>query len=122
MKRLKSKVMEGFPVKIEIVKSRVLFTPENADEKAKLESLWRIMIDCVKDTRKMVPIGEYVPQKGDQSASFHIEGIEPNEQSFTEVRVEADTSVYCKTCNKVLKLRKGDIIPLCCGKLMEVVD
>lgn len=109
-------------MKIDIIKSRVVFTPENAEEKAKLENLWRIMIDCVKETRKMVPIGEYVPQKGDQSATFHIEGVEPNEQPYVEVRVEADTSVYCKTCNKLLNLKKGEVIPICCGRLMDIVD
>ena len=109
-------------MRIEMVKSRVILTPENADEKAKLESLWRVMIDCVKETRKLVPIGEYVPQKGDQSASFQIEGLEPQDQSFVEVRVEADTSVYCKTCNKMLNLKKGDVIPICCGKVMELVE
>jgi hypothetical protein len=24
------------------------------------------MVDCVKGTRKLVPVGEYVPQKNDQ--------------------------------------------------------
>lgn len=109
-------------MKIEMVKSRVILTPENADEKAKLENLWRVMIDCVKETRKLVPIGEYVPQKGDQSASFQIEGLEAGEQAYVEVRVAEDTSVYCKTCNKLLKLKKGEVIPLCCGQVMSVVD
>jgi hypothetical protein len=109
-------------MKIEMVKSRVVFTPENADEKAKMESLWRVMIDCVRETRKMVPIGEYVPQKGDLSASFHIEGLEPQDQSYVEVRLEADASVYCNTCNKLLKLKKGEVIPICCGRVMEIVE
>jgi hypothetical protein len=109
-------------LKIEMVKSRVIFTPEDADEKAKLENLWRVMIDCVKETRKLVPIGQYVPQAGDQSASFQIEGLEVDEQSFVEVRVQEDTSVYCKTCNKLLNLKKGEVIPLCCGQPMTVVD
>jgi len=109
-------------LKIEMVKSRVVLTPENAEEKAKLENLWRVMIDCVKETRKLVPIGEYVPQKGDQSASFQIEGLEAGEQAYSEVRVEEDTSVYCKTCNKLLNLKKGEVIPLCCGQVMSVVD
>ena len=34
-------------MKINIDKNLVEFTPENADEKAKLEALWRLMVDCV---------------------------------------------------------------------------
>ena len=80
------------------------------------------MIDCVKDSRKMVPVGEYVPDKGHNSASFYIEGLNPGDSSFAEVRLEHDESVYCKTCNKLLNLKTGEIIPICCGKMMEVVD
>ncbi len=80
------------------------------------------MIDCVKDTRKLVPIGEYVPAKNDRGASFYIEGLEPQDSTFAEVRVEHDTRVYCKTCNKLLSLKAGETIPLCCGKMMDIVD
>ncbi|GHU42970.1 hypothetical protein FACS1894190_12920 [Spirochaetia bacterium] len=36
--------------------------------------------------------------------------------------VEEDCEVYCKTCNKTINLTKGDPIPLCCGKPMEIID
>ncbi|GHV84037.1 hypothetical protein AGMMS50212_13770 [Spirochaetia bacterium] len=36
--------------------------------------------------------------------------------------VEEDCTVYCKTCNKTVELKKGDPIPLCCGKPMENID
>ena len=99
-----------------------MFSPENDEEKAKLTALWKIMIDCVKDSRKLVPVGEYVPVKSDKGASFYIEGLEPQDSTFTEVRVEHDTQVYCKTCNKLLSLKAGDVIPLCCGNMMQIVD
>jgi len=109
-------------MKMEIIKSRVLLTPENAEEKAKLETLWKVLIDCVDSSRKLVPIGEYVPQKGDTTASFHIEGIEADETVYAAVKVAEDTGVYCKICNKLQALKAGDPIPLCCGQLMVVVD
>jgi len=87
-----------------------------------LLALWKILVDCVGDSRKLVPLGEYVPLKSDKGASFHIEGLDPNETSFAEVKVEQNTQVYCKTCNKLLSLKAGDVIPLCCGVMMEVVE
>jgi hypothetical protein len=109
-------------MKIDIEKSRVSFSPENAEEKAKIEAIWRILVDCVGDSRKLVPIGEYSPQQGNASASFHIEGLEPQESSYVEVRVDSECEAFCKTCSKVVILKAGDVIPLCCGKMMEVVD
>lgn len=109
-------------IKIDIKKSHVVLAPENDEEKAKLTALWKLLVDCIGDSRKLVPIGEYVPQKGSLSASFHIEGIESESSSFVEVRVEKDESVYCKTCNKLLNLKAGEVIPLCCGSMMEIVE
>ena len=109
-------------IKIELEKSRVLLTPESDKERAKLEALWKVLIDCVNDSRKLVPIGEYIPEKGSKTASFTIEGLEPNDSSFVEVKVESDASVYCRTCNKLMNLKAGDIIPLCCGKYMDIID
>ena len=109
-------------MKIDIIKSRVIFKPENADEKAKLEAIWRILVDCVGDSRKLVPIGEYVPQKDSKGASFHIEGLEPDEVSYAEVSVEEDAVAYCKKCSKIVNLKKEDFVPLCCGKMMDIID
>ena len=36
--------------------------------------------------------------------------------------VTEDCTVYCKICNKTIVLKKGDMIPLCCGRAMEVID
>ena len=38
------------------------------------------------------------------------------------VRAEQECDVYCPICRKVLHLEKGDVIPRCCGKTMEVMD
>lgn len=109
-------------MRIDIDKNLVGFLPETAEEKAKVEALWKILIDCADRTRKLVPVGEYVPAKGSRAASFYIEGVEGNEQAHTVVRVERDCVVYCENCNKQVKLRAGDPIPVCCGKLMEIID
>ncbi len=109
-------------MKIEIIKSQVVFSPENSEEKAKLTAVWKILVDCVGDSRKLVPVGEYVPQKNDKGASFYIEGLDARDSSFVKVRLERDEQVYCKTCNKLLSLKTGEVIPLCCGKMMEIVN
>ncbi len=109
-------------MKISIEKNIVDFLPESANEKAQLESLWRLMIDCNDQSRKMVPIGEYVPAKSNKGASFHIEGIESKKRDYTSIPVESDCRCYCAVCNNFVDLKKGSPIPLCCGKLMEVID
>ena len=109
-------------MQINIEKNLVEFTPENADEKAKLESLWRLMIDCVRFSKKLVPVGEYIPQTS-QFARFAIEGMETGPTGeYPEVFVDEECRCYCQTCNKFVELKKGDRIPPCCGKLMEVLD
>ncbi|GBC59151.1 nitric oxide synthase [Desulfonema ishimotonii] len=64
-------------MKISIDKNLVEFVPENADETANLEILWNTIVDCMKFNKKLVPIGEYIPQKRNL-ARFAIEG-EPGE-------------------------------------------
>ncbi|MDH3347545.1 MAG: hypothetical protein OEM02_05515 [Desulfobulbaceae bacterium] len=59
-------------MKLRFEKNIVEFCPENEEEKDSLETLWRQLIDCVKDTKKLVPIGEYVPEKNNV-ARFTVE-------------------------------------------------
>jgi hypothetical protein len=60
-------------MKISIDKNVVEFVPDNTLETAELEKLWNVIVDCVKFNKKLVPIGEYVPQKSNL-ARFAIEG------------------------------------------------
>jgi hypothetical protein len=60
-------------MQINIEKNLVEFTPENADETKQIEDLWKLMIDCVRFSKKLVPVGEYIPQKN-KFARFAIEG------------------------------------------------
>jgi hypothetical protein len=50
-------------MKIKMEKNLVEFTPESKDETAMMEALWRLMVDCVRFNKKLVPVGEYIPQK-----------------------------------------------------------
>ena len=109
-------------MQINIEKNLVEFTPETADEKAKLESLWRLVVDCARFNKKLVPVGEYIPHQND-FARFAIEGIgDQGPGEYAEVFVEDECRCYCQTCNKFVELKKGERIPPCCGKLMEVLD
>ena len=56
-------------------------------------------------------------------ARFAIEGMEiKGTLDYPEVFVDKDCRCYCQTCNKYVMLKKGDRIPPCCGKLMEIMD
>jgi len=46
--------------------------PENDREKKELNQLWNVIIDCVKDNKKLVPVGQYTPGIK-EVATFHIE-------------------------------------------------
>ena len=37
------------------------------------------------------------------------------------VRAEKDCDVYCAICHKLLHIKAGDVIPRCCGKIMEQI-
>lgn len=56
-------IVNGGLMKISIEKNVVEFVPENREETDSLDSLWKVLIDCVKDSKKLTPIGEYVPEK-----------------------------------------------------------
>ncbi len=60
-------------MKISVEKNVVEFVPDNDQETAQLQILWNTIVDCVKFNRKLVPIGEYVPQKTNL-ARFAVEG------------------------------------------------
>ena len=59
-------------MKISVDRNVVELVPENDNETKDLELLWNTVVDCVKFNKKLVPIGEFVPQKGNL-ARFSIE-------------------------------------------------
>ena len=50
-------------MRIELSKTTVEFTPEADYETTMLEGLWRMLVDCARFNQKLVPVGEYVPEK-----------------------------------------------------------
>jgi CRISPR/Cas system-associated protein Cas10 (large subunit of type III CRISPR-Cas system) len=104
---------------IRIDKDVVEFTPDSEKETKQLEALWRVIVDCARFSRKMVPIGEYLPAQKNM-ARFAIEGEKVSESQ--EKFAQSEGRYVCLTCNKYVMLKEGDQIPLCCGKLMEFYD
>ena len=59
-------------MKIELEGTLLKMTPENEREKDELNQLWSVIIDCVKDNKKLVPVGQYIPGMK-EVATFNIE-------------------------------------------------
>jgi len=59
-------------MKIELEGTLLKMTPENDREKEELNQLWTVIIDCVKDNKKLVPVGQYIPGMK-EVATFNIE-------------------------------------------------
>ena len=103
-------------MKIRIEKDIVTFTPEHAAEAAELEALWIKMGNCLGES------GMYIPSEN-KTAQFHIAGLNQQEKAAVpEVRAPYDTDVYCVTCNKTVHVKAGEVLPFCCGRLMEILD
>jgi len=109
-------------MKISVDGSVVEVSPENAQEAADLDKLWKVVIDCFGSNKKIVPMGQYVPGV-DKLARFHIEGIPGGKTTYSDYRTAPkDGTYYCSTCNKYVKVKAGSPIPLCCGREMELMD
>ncbi|MEJ2182494.1 MAG: hypothetical protein P8Y66_03115 [Nitrospirota bacterium] len=48
-------------MKIELEGTLIRMTPESEREKAELNQLWTVIIGCVSEGKKLVPVGEYIP-------------------------------------------------------------
>ena len=109
-------------MKIRIDKDVVSFTPEHAAETAELEALWIKLGNCLGGIKSLQPIGTYIPSEN-KTAVFHIEGLNEQEKNkVPEIRAPYDTDVYCVTCNKTVQVKAGEVVPFCCGRLMEILD
>ena len=108
-------------MKILVDRNVVEFCPDTPQETAEMEILWRVVVDCIKDSKRMSPIGEYIPTKSN-IARFVIEGVAGGTTEYTDQSVSAECTVYCQVCNKYANLKSGDSVPACCGKPMEKID
>ena len=59
-------------MKIELEGSLIKMTPETDTEKKELNQLWTIIIGCVSEGKKLVPVGQYLPGVK-EVATFNIE-------------------------------------------------
>ena len=59
-------------MKIELEGTLIKMMPENDREKNELNQLWTILIDCVKENKKLVPVAQYLPGMK-EVATFNIE-------------------------------------------------
>lgn len=59
-------------MKIKVERTLVELTPESDEEARSLEDLWKLMVDCAKFNKKLVPVGEYYAQIN-KVARFNIE-------------------------------------------------
>ena len=48
--------------------------------------------------------------------------LEQEKNAVPEIRAPYDTDVYCVTCNKTVHVKSGEVVPFCCGRLMEILD
>jgi hypothetical protein len=108
-------------MKIRVDKNVVEFHPGNEEETKSLEVLWRVVVDCMKENKKMVAIGEYVPTK-ENIARFFIEGVTGGETKWSEEVSAEDCTYLCEICNKYMNVKAGQNIPYCCGRIMEGID
>ncbi len=108
-------------MEITVDRNVVEFKPQNPQETASLEVLWRVIVDCMKENKKLSPIGEYIPSK-QNLARFVIEGVPGGQTEWSSVKATGDCSYYCAVCNKYINLTSGQDVPLCCGRIMEPMD
>jgi hypothetical protein len=59
-------------MRIELEGTLLTMTPENNREKEELNQLWTIIIGCVSEGKKLVPVGQYLPGMK-EVATFNIE-------------------------------------------------
>lgn len=59
-------------MEIKVDKNLVEFVPASDQETEQLQTLWNLIVDCAKFNKKLVPVGEFVPQK-EKLARFAIE-------------------------------------------------
>ena len=59
-------------MKFELEGSLLKMIPENDREKDELNQVWTVIIGCVSEGKKLVPVGEYIPGVK-EVAVFNIE-------------------------------------------------
>ena len=109
-------------MKITVDRNVLELTPESEQETASLDLLWKVVVDCYGNNKKIVPMGNFVPGH-DKLARFNIEGIKGGVTTYSdENKAAEDNTYYCSICNKYMNVKAGESVPLCCGSDMETLD
>lgn len=109
-------------MKISVDRNVVEITPESEQETASLDLLWKVVIDCYGNNKKMVPMGQFVPGI-DTLARFNIEGVQGGVTVYSDdKKATEDNTYYCHICNKYMQVKAGGQVPLCCGRDMETIE
>ena len=72
LKKAEQYIIREERVKIDIEGTLLKMTPETGKEKEDLAKLWNTVISCIKDNKKLVPVGQYTPGLK-EVAMFNIE-------------------------------------------------
>lgn len=48
-------------MQIELEGSLLKMTPENERERNELNHLWMLVVGCINEGKKLVPVGQYIP-------------------------------------------------------------
>lgn len=107
-------------MKIRIDGETVAFEPETQAEAMELELLVKTMGSGLKDGIHLTADGFY-SRRIDSSALFRLEGLAGNEVKKGPL-MPFEGDVYCYTCGKKKHLKAGEPIPMCCGKVMDVLN
>jgi len=59
-------------MKIEFEGTLVKLRPETAEEGTQLDRLWKVVVGCVAEGKKLVPVGQYLPGTT-PTANFNVE-------------------------------------------------
>ena len=101
-------------------KNVVELEPQSPTEASALALLWRQLVSCTGESAKLAPIGEFFP--GNKNvASFVIESKEAL-QAPEQESVVTDATYICSTCNRYMEIAKGELVPICCARPMELMD
>ena len=93
-------------MKIRINQDIVEFTPENPAEKTELEALWIKMSNCIGKTKRLEPMGTYIPSE-DKTATFHIEGLSKEETGAVPKKNLAQFLPFVRRMTRMFTVRRA---------------
>ena len=110
-------------VKSAVLASVVVLMPLVLDLKEKQYYLASFLLVATVDPAIFGEVYAWTSGFSNYVPSVHIAGLsEEEKKAVPEIRAPYDTDVYCVTCNKTVHVKAGEVVPFCCGRLMEILD